>query len=280
MTLQSLSPKERMTLNPIFFHRTCSNILKTYLVEKQKANPKFSLRAFAKRVKVSPGQLSQILSNKKIIASEKALEVADLLHFSEDEKELFHQLSILEATKDENARYYIQERVQARYPQNPFELLNYDTFKVVSEWYHFAIIEMLELKDFKPDISWIANKLKLEPLQVELALDRLERLKFIKRTKKKWKKLKTHYLAETKVPTSAHTQYHRQTLNHALNHLEQQDASARYFSSVVFPMDKSKISKAKEKIDAFRLEMEKLLSKGTSKTHIYQLALQLFNITE
>ena len=55
--------------------------------------------------------------------------------------------------------------------------------------------------------------------------------------------------------------------------------SERDYSSLVFAMDKSKIELAKRIIREFRLKMTELCKDG-NKTEVYQLAIQLFPMTE
>ena len=63
----------------IFEHSDYRNYLKAELVKRSQGNPKYSLRAYAQQLKMSPGQLSRVLQNKKRMSHEKALEVSSLL---------------------------------------------------------------------------------------------------------------------------------------------------------------------------------------------------------
>jgi hypothetical protein len=37
-----------------------------------------------------------------------------------------------------------------------------DAFSIISDWYHYAILELLELENSSCEVDWITNKLSLE----------------------------------------------------------------------------------------------------------------------
>lgn len=55
-----------------------------------------------------------------------------------------------------------------------YEDIQADTFRIISDWYHFAILEVIQLKESRSDIEWISlfddQQLKSQirpPLSVE-----------------------------------------------------------------------------------------------------------------
>lgn len=77
-----LSPMARITLYHVL-------ILKNILKDRQEKNIKYSLRAFAKELEISPASLSQILSQKKGLSEKFSTKIAQKLNLSLEEKELF-----------------------------------------------------------------------------------------------------------------------------------------------------------------------------------------------
>ena len=94
-------------------------------------NPSFSLRAFAKKLKINPSALSEILNGKRVISESLARRLVDNLALDPKEKQsvlsLFDQTANSGETIDDN---YLE--------------LSVDHFKTISEWYHFAILSLME----------------------------------------------------------------------------------------------------------------------------------------
>jgi hypothetical protein len=55
-----------------------------------------------------------------------------------------------------------------------------DQFELLSSWYHFAILELVQLKTFEPDGKWISTKLGISVTEANIAVDRLIRYEFVK----------------------------------------------------------------------------------------------------
>lgn len=68
------------------------DILNQELKAKQERNRCFSLRAFARQLKMSPSHLSSILSGKTGLSPNKAVEICSLLNYTTIESNHFCQL--------------------------------------------------------------------------------------------------------------------------------------------------------------------------------------------
>ncbi len=263
----------------IFEHTDYRNFLKEELARRSHLNPKYSLRAYAQHLKMSPGQLSRVLQGKKRMSSEKALEVSSVLKLKGNKREYFCNLVHLDSTKSPMAKEYIENKLKDIRPSKDFYVLETDIFKLVSDWYHYAILELVECSDFKPSARWISRRLEISQAETELAIERLKRLNLLICDGKQWKKTQNTYLASSDIPNEAFRKFHKQTLEKAIDSIENQEVQERNLSSVTFAVDLSKLSEAQQLIRKFRCNMEKLLSEG-HKTEVYQLAVQLFRITK
>jgi hypothetical protein len=47
---------------------------------------------------------------------------------------------------------------------------------MISDWYHFAILDLTRLDDFQPEPAWVSRKLGLTVSEVKIAVERLLRL--------------------------------------------------------------------------------------------------------
>lgn len=68
------------------------SILLNYLNSKKQRNSRFSLRSFARQLKMSPSHLSAILSSNSGLSPMKALEICSLLNLSPFETKQFCNL--------------------------------------------------------------------------------------------------------------------------------------------------------------------------------------------
>ena len=263
----------------IFEHTDYRHFLKSELATRCQKNPQYSLRSFASQLQVSPGQLSRVLSGQKNISQEKALDISIALQLKGKGQEYFCQLVHLESAKTHQSKTFVQKKLNELRPSRDFHTVELDTFKVISEWYHYAILEITELRDFKSSAQWIARRLGISRPEVELAIERLKRLQLLQEVNGAWKKTNETYLAVSDIPNDALQQFHRQTLDRAKESLKTQHPSERHISSVTMAIDTSKLKEATELTRRYRIEMEKLLS-GECKNEVYQFAIQVFRLTK
>src|SRR3989344_4172440 len=263
----------------VFEYTDYRSYLKSELASRCQKNPRYSLRSFASQLQVSPGQLSRVINGSKNISQEKAIEVSAALNLKGKSQEYFCQLVHLESAKTHQSKVFVQKKLNDLRPTRDFHTVELDTFKVISEWYHYALLEMTELRDFKSNPQWISRRLGVSRPQVELAIERLKRLHLLKEEKGTLKKTRETYLAVSDIPNDALQNFHRQTLDHAKESLTTQHPSERHISSVTMAIDPSKLKEAHELTRQYRVEMEKLLS-SDRKEEVYQFAVQLFRLTK
>src|SRR3989338_5406897 len=128
--------------------------------EKQRKNPKFSLRSWSKQLGFqSPSVLSMVLRGERKLQLDRLTKIADALSLSILEKQYLQVLNLYSnATKSSEKQLYADLLNQIR-PDQEFSTLHLDQFRLISDWYHFAIYEMVDLKDFKLDYDFISQKL-------------------------------------------------------------------------------------------------------------------------
>ena len=262
----------------IFEHFQYRTFLKAQLSDRKKNNPRYSQRAFAKFLGVSPGQFNLVLQGKKRISQETAIKIASRLSLKDKEKDFLCTLVQLESAKTPEVKEFISKRLQEIHPRETFYLLELDAFKVISNWYHYAILEMTDLDYFKSDSKWIAKRLGISKEEAELALERLERLGLLHKKNERWLKTNEFVVTKSEMKNEALRKFHRQILEKALDSIESQSIEERELGSMTMSIDPSKIKEAKKRMLQFRLEMAKFLSKG-KKTETYVFSTELFKLT-
>lgn len=256
-----------------------SNILKKEFYKRKQKNPKYSLRAFSRDLKMSPGFLSEIMQHKKKISVDKAMQISQLLGWTWRESQIFLQTAQLGYAKTKHAKTFLQQEISKSaesYAQ--FETIKLSRFSPISNWYHMAIIELPELDSFQNCPKWISTQLGIDE---SLAKDALIRLKqdqlIIQNEQGRWIKNINFSLADVK--SADVRKFHKQHLTNAAVALENQEFKKRHFSGITMAIDSHKLPEAIELIKEFRSRMSLLLESGT-KDSVYHLAIQLFQLDQ
>jgi len=122
-------------------------------------NPHFSLRNFAELLDVSPSHLSRVINGKKKLSLASATKLSNKLKHKKEETQHFLDLVQLEGTEDDEYKNELLQKISKRASKYQKEVYTLENFNLISDWYHFAILSMLKLKDFKPSPLWISKRL-------------------------------------------------------------------------------------------------------------------------
>ena len=217
------------------------------------------MRAFAKSLAVSHSALSLVMSGRRPVSRNLMNRLADNMGMSLEQKTEF-------ALTIESQRGSVPK----------FRKIDLDLFEVISDWYHFGILSLLDLPNAKFDAKWIAARLSISPIQARAAMSRLERLGLIAEQDGRMKQTGAPIKLENSLSTAATRKYHEQLLNKAQEVLVNEPMEVRDFSSMTFAMDESLVPLARDRIRNFRRKlMAELESKG-SPDRVYNLTVQIY----
>jgi uncharacterized protein (TIGR02147 family) len=235
------------------------SLLLKELEERRRRNTMYSMRAFARDLGVGLGSLSEVLSGKRQLSKSNTLKIIQTLRLSQAEKE-----SLL----DNNRPVVLDER----------QLLAEDEFKLIADWYYLAILNLSRLKTNKADPNWIAERLNIEPYIVIEALERLQRLKFLKVERNRLVRTTIPLTTTTEIPSTAIRRHHSQNLLLAEHSLHNVAVDQREFGSVTMAVNMKNLQKAKELLLKTRKKVAALLEEGPTQ-EVYTLSFQLFPLT-
>ncbi len=232
--------------------------------ERRRQNSSYSLRAFARSCGVSPASISQILSSKRRLTLKSAKRIAERLAFAPDQKQKF--LALRPPTKNlEEAELGERER------------LDLDRFRLIADWYHYAILSLGQLQEHKASAAWISNKLGITRAETESALQRLISLKLLTIEKGKLRQSTSPLVSTNDVPSAALRKHHRQCLDRAGKALEEIQVEWREFGVMTMALDPKKLPQAKKMIRQFRQQIAALCESGKPKL-VYHFCTQLFPV--
>ncbi|MCO5144461.1 MAG: hypothetical protein M9962_15385, partial [Oligoflexia bacterium] len=123
-------------------------------IQEKKAS--FSSRAYAKYLGLSPSHLSDVLKKRSGLSKAKAIEISEKLKFPDFRKELF--VTSVEAvhSRSKKQREKLSKKVKELQLQR-YRFLKEEVLSLLSEWHHFAILEMTKLDDFQLDAKWVSG---------------------------------------------------------------------------------------------------------------------------
>lgn len=237
---------------------SAEQILHSKFAELKRKNPRFTLRAYAARLGVSSGALSEMLSGRRKLTVKAAEKLATKLALSPSEKAKFT-----------NARPIKQEVAQ----------LTQDQFHLISDWWHFAILNLIETHDFKNDLDWMASRLLINRSLVEAAIERLKRLGMLKINGRTLKRQEARYETTDEVLDLSIRRAHQSDLELIQKSLDGDDPSVRDVTSITVPLEPAKIKEAKAFIREFQDQFIDRFATGEA-SEVYRMSLQLFPLTK
>jgi uncharacterized protein (TIGR02147 family) len=266
----------------IYEHTSYRNFLKSVVAERITVNPAYSLRAFARRLGITQPFLTEIIKGRKNFSAEGALKVAKALELDPAQAEYFCLLVQLESAKDPHLKESTSEKLKQLNPRREVHDLSVEFFRLIADWYHLVIRNLADTSDFDWNPLSIAKRLGITRIEAEAAIERLLRLELIERDPKRptrYRKTKDYILAQSAIPNQALRSFHRQMLGKAVESLETQTPQEKIVGSETFAFSPRQLKEANRIIENCFQQMIGLSKSNRSKTEVYHLGIQLFNVT-
>ncbi|HWU43575.1 MAG TPA: TIGR02147 family protein [Bdellovibrio sp.] len=236
-------------------------LLKKALQERCQKNPMYSLRSFAKATGISHTVLSLVLSGKRRLSKKATLKLADYLELDPKQRQ-----KLLTGTK-------------APEPED-YQTISMDTFEVISDWYHYAILSLLDLEDAQFDARWIAKQLNIQNINAKLAMERLQRLGLVSQDDRgRWRQTGQPIKIDNRISTTATKKFHKQLLARAAESIDNDPIAHRDFSSMTFTLDPSQVEYARKRIQEFRRQLVAELELKGKPSSVYNLTIQMYPVT-
>jgi len=271
----------------IFDHDNAVAFLKEQLAERAKQNPSYSMRAFARKLELSPGGLSLILSNKKKLSAERAAEIARALELNDKETEYFVLLSQLSGAKSDSYRAQVLEKLmglrarRTRGASWESASLSVDQFRMISEWYGFAILELVTRTPGPWTSRSVAERLGITPAEADAMMDRLKRLKLMQETSAgKFDRLTASVAVSAAIPNEAIRSYYEGVHHRSGESIRSQSPQEKAIGTQVFAFDPADLPEVKRLTDQYLLSLNQLASRGKNRTEIYQAIANVFKLTK
>ena len=247
-------------------------LIQRELVRRCERNPRYSLRAFAKAIGVSHPLLSLVLSGKRELSHKAAMKIVERLELTSKERNDF-----LERTK--KRKKASSNKAGPENVREDFHQISLDVFSLLSDWYHYAILSLLEIQNSRFEARWIAPRLGISEIQAKDAIERLKRLHLVSRIGKRWKQTGLPLKVDNAISTAATRKFHRQLLEKALDALENEPFERREFYSITTAINPKVVPNARRRIKSFGRQLVKEMEEEGPAREVYHLTIQLFPVT-
>lgn len=243
---------------------------KLYFERKRQSSPGFSLRALARRLKVSPSFISRILSGKKPIPSALREPLARAL-------DIEPELLTSPAPRKRAKPSVVNPEVEG------WSLADTAAYQILRNWYYIAILELTTLKDFDGRPETISRRLKLAPQTTDVALRELVGLKLLKLTDGKYSKTDAKLRFTSAKSSHLIRKFHDDLLQKSQQELRtalaEEDFQKRLITGITVSATPESVQAAKRKLAACLHEIANDLT-AQPGTDVYHLAAQLFPLTK
>jgi uncharacterized protein (TIGR02147 family) len=245
------------------------SLLQAELARRCARNAQYSLRAFAKYLEVDHSTLSQYLRGKRKL-TERAIRKFGVRLGLDTE-------AIDRATR---AEQYV-DRPDGDPALLALKETTQDAASLIADWHHYAILELVHLRDFRPDSRWIARVLGISVDEVNIALHRLLRFGLLEMTESgQW--LDRSGDTATSLVGFAHA-----TISRMMEQVRAVTATvvkdlpdeSYAYSATTLAMDTAALPAARAIVARMRDDLLKLLSQSTRRDDVYHLEIALFPVT-
>jgi uncharacterized protein (TIGR02147 family) len=273
--LERSAPKSLSLINKAYIMRLMKNeviqtILHRKLAEIRKKNPQYSTRAYAKKLGMSSGALTEILNGTRTVSKKIAERISIKLTLDPMERSNVMKDYITAANKKRVSKEQVE-----------YLKLSMDQFAMMSEWYYFAILSMMQTRGFESSVEFVAERLGLSVPVVEKAIERMNRLGMITISEDgTWTRSKGGHRTTDDLANVSIQKNHFQTLELAKKALEEKAVEERDFTSLTLPLDYEDLPEAKQMIRKFQNDLFERFNGAKQSQEVFRVAMQLFPLTK
>lgn len=257
-----------------------AEFLKKEFVRRLDGNPRYSLRAFARDLELSPSRLSESMNQKSGVSLATVEKISVRLKLSKSERAIIRNLYLLQGKKNRGARDLAKKNMHIARERSKVKRLDSEKFKVIAEWYHAAILQMTELKHFVPDSHWISTALQVSPERTRLAIERLMKLGLLANEGGRWVQSPELMVTESDIPNTAIRRYHKDMMRKAFRAIDETSIDRRFIQSMTLAIPSDRYRDVCEKIQTLLKEAWELSESSDNglfeKDKLYSINIQFF----
>ncbi len=159
--------------------------------------------------------------------------------------------------------------------------LSVDHFEAISDWYHFAIMELTRVKGFSENSEWIAKKLGISKKESEEAVARLFRLNLLRKDAKGRVVVQDHTNIESHaISTIGKRNFQKQVLSKAIKAMDTIPVELRNQTSMTFACNSKMFPILVKELSKFRHKFTDKAESYGEFDQVYHLSISLYPVLE
>jgi plasmid maintenance system antidote protein VapI len=241
-------------------------ILQAELKRRSQRGHSYSMRAFARSLSIDQALLSRLIKGERRITPKMIVRLGQALNLSGEQlkKTLQHQAISISARS------------------SGYKPLLDEDFEILSEWLHFAILELIQTVDFQSQSHWVAKRLRVTINEVNMAVERLVKRGLMTIDENGiWNATSPAGNTWTNTQTTeARKRLQKEILKEAVAKIDSTDFSLRENSSLTIAVNKKLIPEIKKRIQDFKNGLREFVEDFGDNDEVYQLAIAFFPLTE
>ncbi len=233
------------------------------LKKRQKKNPKYSLRSFARDLKISPSMISRFISGDREPSPESLVQILELIDIDSSlKKQLLDSL---------------HKNIKLNIPQDEdYQELSSAQIEKLNHWLYFALLELFRSNNRKFTPLKIAKSLNQPTHEIESKIQTLIAMGLLKKTESSYKTVNSKQTAKTSRKTL--DQIHSGYIDQAKNSMVHSKEEERNISGTTILISPHRLTEAYERIKTFRRSLASYLEiKDAEKEEkLYRIQIALF----
>ncbi len=183
----------------------------------------------------------------------------------------------MESSPSKADREVAAVKVRARSSQEKGNLA-LDLFQIVSDWYHYALLELIDVDSKYQDHKAAAKDLGIDTKTVKESWERLIQVGLAEKSDGVYKASSLATFAGEDIPSAALRNYHAGLISKSLIAQEEQPIEKKEFISIVFSFNSVDLKSIKDELYKFEVDLTNRYSQNKNKDSVYCLSTQLFNL--
>ena len=253
----------------VAYRRQCSSVFShRYIV--QKAGFK------------SPTALKHVIDGKRNLSLEAANKFAVALKIEGIPRHYFLTLVLFnQSTSLDEQEKYLKELIELKRAEDP-ERLDEDHFEVLTQWYHLAVREIVELPDFKNSAKWVSRVLspQITSFDASQSILMLKRLGLIEKIDGRLRSANRTIATDPQVHSIKAAEFHRQMIQRGGEAIARFSSDTREISGTILRISKEDVRSVKMLLRDFRKRLLTLAANSSNADQIYQLNFQFFPLVQ
>jgi uncharacterized protein (TIGR02147 family) len=243
--------------------------LKQEYARRKKANPRYSLRAFARTLGLDSSTLTRVLREERAVSLKLANRILAKLEIDSSQKSSL--LLSLHASAPDPAAY-----------DALFRSLDRKTLEALDGWEYSAILSLMEVRGFRSNPKWISKSLDLNIVKTREALRRLETAGLISKRKSQFVLAGAGTTSPSVTSPETLRKIHHEYLERAQAVLGKEFRGGGDFSGVTIAISGKKLTEARRRITEFRRSLAEYLAREPSgeMDRVYRLNIQFIPLFE